>query len=153
MKAKDIKPGEVYAIEVWRSISEDILGGNIHPFLIDRVERSPRIKQAYGPGAWGGDMRAYGRAIDPGTGKILAPVERSFALSKVIGLWDQDAYLAQVRARENREETDQIDARLGAKLCNRLADLGVGASYSSQGLLIARPTLETFARVLGETLR
>lgn len=141
MKAKDIEVGRIYAVEKWK--------GGFIPFRVDRVEKSPVRRGGIGHKRWGGDIRAYGIELRPESLTPLNGTTLDFALAKVVGLWDGDAWAASQAARANQDEVDRRDRELGGRLCNALADRNVGASYDGRGLLIARPTLEVLAKVLG----
>lgn len=146
MKAKDIEPGEVYAVQ---EIRGRVLGFDIVPFLIARVEKSP-VRRAIGAGTYGGDTRVYGQLLHP---KTLQPYatehEVSRALAKVIGRWDAQAFERQEESRLQQQETDRGDEALSVRIINRLSDLGIGSTYSKKGLLIARSSLDAMASFLG----
>jgi hypothetical protein len=146
MKAKDIEPGKIYAAQKW---SGSVLGVDIIPFLVGRIEKSPK-RRGWGGACYGGDTRAFGLVLDPLT---LLPgahtPESNMAIAKVLGPWDAEAYERQRAEDVNRKETDQRDYALATKITLYLSDRGIGSSYSNAGLLIARPTLYRLASLLG----
>lgn len=150
MRAKDIKPGEVYAVVAMEPFrGKRRLGEHVIPFRVSKVEKTEVRRASTGPGTWGGDMRVFGDKLDAGTMKKIGEEERGYVLAKVLGPWDALAYRQQQEEQANREETDRRDRELGTLICNRLADLSVGASYSEQGIRIARPSMVFLAKALG----